>query len=196
MKRQSGRLVIALALFLGACATTRGLLALRHVRFDIDNVNRITLAGVPVERIRRYEELGAMDAARLVAAATRGEMPLEFDLHVGGENPAENNTTARLVRMQWTLLLNGTETINGLLDTNVAFPPGGRSVVRVPIRLDVLRFFRHNARDAFDLACGLANLGGCRPTEVQLRALPTVDTPLGPIQYNEPIVIVRKTTGN
>lgn len=196
MNRRTVLIAASAAVLAAGCATARSFLALRRVAFDIDNVNRISIAGVPIERIRSYSELGAMDAARLVAAATRGEMPLEFDLNIGGENPADNGTTARLVRMQWTLLLNGTETINGLLDTNVAFPPGARTVVRVPIRLDVLRFFQKNARDAFELACGLANLGGCRPTEIQVRAMPTVDSPLGPIHYNEPITIVRKTVGN
>jgi len=180
----------------GGCATTRQFLALRRVSFDIDTVNRVNLAGVPIERIRSYGDLSALEIARLAAAATRGEIPLQFDLLIGGENPQDNNTTARLVRMSWTLLLNGTETISGTLDSSYTFPPGGRTVVRLPIRLDVARFFRNNARDAFDLACGIANLGGCRPAEVQLRALPTVDTPLGPITYNEPITIIRRTTGS
>lgn len=187
------RVLLVSLIVLAGCATTRQFLALRRVNFDIDNVNRVSIAGVPVERIRAYSDLGPLELARLAAAATRGEIPLEFDLLVGGENPADNATTARLVRMSWTLLLNGTETISGNIDTAYTFAPGARTIVRVPIRLDVARFFRNNARDAFDLACGIANLGGCRPAEVQLRALPTVDTPLGPIQYNEPLVLTRRT---
>lgn len=195
MRVRAPILIVTLALAAG-CATTRQFLALRRVNFDIDNVARVLVAGVPVERVRSYSDLGAMDIARLAAAATRGEIPLEFDLLVGGENPAENGTTARLVRMTWTLLLNGTETISGAIDTAYTFTPGARTVMRVPIRLDLVRFFRSSGRDAFELACGLANLGGCRPTEVMVRAVPTVDTPLGPIQYEEPITILRRTTGN
>lgn len=195
MRFRAPILIVTLALA-AACATTRQFLALRRVNFDIDNVARVLVAGVPVERVRSYNDLNAMDIARLAAAATRGEIPLEFDLLVGGENPAENGTTARLLRMTWTLLLNGTETISGAIDTAYTFTPGSRTVMRVPIRLDLVRFFRSSGRDAFELACGLANLGGCRPTEVQVRAVPTVDTPLGPIQYEEPITILRRTTGN
>jgi hypothetical protein len=188
-------IAITLAAVTAACATARQFLALRRVNFDIDNVARVLVAGVPVERVRSYSDLSALEIARLAAAATRGEIPLEFDLLVGGENPADNNTTARLVRMTWTLLLNNTETISGAIDTAYTFAPGQRTIMRVPIRLDLVRFFRSSGRDAFELACGIANLGGCRPTTVEVRALPTVDTPLGPIQYDQPITIVRRTTG-
>jgi hypothetical protein len=188
-------LAVSAAVIAAGCATTRQFLALRRVNFDIDNVARVLVAGVPVERVRSYNDLGALDIARLAAAATRGEIPLEFDLLVGGENPADNNTTARLVRLSWTLLLNGTETISGNIDTAYTFEPGARTVMRVPIRLDLVRFFRSSGRDAFEVACGLANLGGCRPTEIQVRAMPTVDSRLGPIEYDQPITILRRTVG-
>ena len=42
----------------------------------------------------------------------------------------------------------------------------------------------------------LAEAGlGSRRTEVALRAVPTIDTPLGPIQYPGAITIVRRAVG-
>jgi hypothetical protein len=190
------RLVAAatLSLALAACATVRGLMALRQVDFEVDRVAALRLAGVALDRIRSVDDVSVVDAGRIAAAVLRGPVPLSFDVHVLGRNPAENRTTARLVRMQWILDLNGRETVSGTLDSVYTFAPGGVTDVRVPVQLDLARFFRTSASDALDLALGLAGIGS-RRTEVALRAVPTIDTPLGPIQYPNAITIVRRTVG-
>jgi hypothetical protein len=184
----------SLALALAACATARGILALRRVDFDVDRVSAVRLAGVSLEHIRSPEDVRVLDAARLAAAVARHQVPLDFDVHVLGRNPAANPATARLVRLQWILDLNGRETVSGVVDSAYVFVPGGVTDVRVPVHLDLWRFFQGSAADALDLALGLAGLG-TRRTEVVLRAVPTIDTPLGPITYPGSITIVRRTVG-
>jgi hypothetical protein len=184
----------ALALILAACATMRGLRALRQVDFEVDRVATVRLAGVSLERIRSVNDVNMLDAARLAAAVARRQVPLSFDLHLLGKNPAENQATARLVRLQWTLELNGRETISGTLDSAYTFAPGAVTDVRVPVALDLWQFFQGSAGDALELAAGLAGLGA-RRTEVVLRAVPTINTPLGPIRYPGAITIVRRTVG-
>jgi hypothetical protein len=193
-RRHPWRAAAALVLVLAGCATMRGLLALKQVDFEVDRVATVRLAGVSLDQIRRPSDIGVLDAARLAAAVARHQVPLVFDLHILGRNPADNNTTARLVRMQWTLALNGRETISGTIDTAYSFAPGVATDMRVPISLDLWQFFQSSASDALNIALGLAGLGS-RPTEISVRAVPTIDTPLGAIQYPQPITIVRRTVG-
>jgi hypothetical protein len=183
----------ALALLAG-CATARQYLALQQVDFRVDRASDVRLANIALDHVRSFDDLSIQDGARLGAALIAQRVPLVFDLHIIGENPATNRVTARLMKLEWTLFLNGTETISGSLDTVYTFPPGGATDVVVPIRLDVLRFFRVNGRDAFELARGLAGAGG-RPTEIMLRATPTIETPIGAITYPGAITIVRRTVG-
>ncbi len=193
MRRAAIALAAGLALSAG-CATARSYLALRQVHFDVDRAVNIRLAGLSLDQVRSVADIGALDGARLAAAFARGVVPLEFDLLVLGENPETNRATARLVRMEWTLLLNGTETITGVIDTAYTFRPGQTTVMRVPVSFDLVRFFRTSGRDAIELALGLSGQAS-RPTEITLRALPTIDTPLGSIQYPGPITVVRRTVG-
>ena len=183
-----------LAAGFAACATTRGILALRQVDFGIDRVASLRLAGVSLDRIRSASDVSIIDYGRITAAVLRHQIPLEFDLHVLGANPADNNTTARLVRMQWTLFLNQRETVSGQLDTAYTFPPGATTDIRVPVRLDLAQFVQGSAADALDLALGLAGLSS-RQTEISVRAVPVIDTPLGPIRYPNAITIIRRTVG-
>lgn len=190
--RVAAAAVVLLAL--AACATMRGVMALRQVTFEVDRVASVRIAGVSLDQIRSPRDLDMLDAARVATAVMRRQVPLSFDLHLLGRNPAENRTTARLVRMQWILDLNGRETVSGTLETAYAFPPGEVTDVRVPIALDLWQFFQGNASDALNLALGLAGLDA-RRTEVALRAVPTIDTPLGPIRYPGSITIVRRAVG-
>ena len=147
-------------------------------------------AGIALAGRRSYSDLSPFEAGRLAAAAAAGQIPLDMVVHVRAENPRENNVTARLIQLDWTLFLESTRTVSGGLAKPCAFPPGEAVDVPVDVHLDLMEFFRNSARDAFDLALAIAGYGGAAK-EVRLEALPAIETSLGPIRYPEPIVIRR-----
>lgn len=192
-RRPSGPGSITLLLVLLAasgCATLQQFAALRQVEFAIDGVGTGRLAGIDLGRVRSAGDLRAVDAARLAAAVADEELPLEFTIDVRAVNPAENQTTARMVRFAWTLLLDDRETIDGVVDREITLPPGEPRIIPVGIRLDLIEFFDGNASELLDLALRFAGADS-DAADVKLRALPTVDTPLGPIEYPATITIVR-----
>ena len=191
-----GALIAALlvtALGAAGCQALREVANLRKVQFAIDRVAQPELAGVALNRIDSYRDLSASDVLQLTRAAASGEMPLTFTLMVDAENPDDNSVAARLVTMDWMLLLDETETIQGRFDETIRLEPGTPTTVPIPIELDLVRFFGNNARDLIDLALAVAGEGD--PKTVTLRATPTIDTVLGPIRYPEPITITRRDVG-
>lgn len=185
-------LVLCLPLALGSCTALQEVANLRNVDFSIENVTNANLAGVDVQGVRTYEDLGTVDAARLLAALGRGEMPLTFTLNVGARNPAENAVNARLVQLDWTLLLDQTETISGVYNDERVIAPGTEAILPLTMELDLIRFFGRNAEDLWELAAAVAGEG---TKEVALRARPTVTTPFGPITYPSEITILRERVG-
>ncbi len=179
---------------LAGCATLQQIAALRHVDFSIDRVSESRLAGVSVDRIRNYRDLSTLEIASITLALTRGDMPFDFTLHLDAVNPADNNVAARLLQMDWTLLLEDRETIKGKLEREIIMPPGDTTDVAIPIRLDLADFFERNAQDMVDLALAVAGAGG-EPKRIALKATPTIQTSLGPIRYPNPITIISKTVG-
>ena len=192
------RIVIALLgmVLLGAagCATLQQIAALRNVDFSVDRLTDVRLAGIDLARVRSYSDLGMVDAGRLALAVSEGTLPLEFQLHLTAENPADNSVDARLVRMDWTLLLQGRETLSGVFANEMLLPRGQPTNVPIMIGLDLLDFFQGSARDLVNLALSLSGTGGA-PTDVTLRATPTIETALGPIRYPRPITIVSRSVG-
>jgi hypothetical protein len=175
------------------CATLNQFAALQDVAFSLDGVSGVRLAGVDLDRVRSYEDLGFQDVARLVAAVSQNELPLDLTLHVGAENPHDNDTDARLTRMDWTLLLENRETLSGILEDEILLRPGVPQDIPVTVSLNLVDFFEGSAQDLFELGLSLAGQGGAAK-EVALRFSPTVNTPLGPMTYPQPITI-RRTVG-
>lgn len=186
--------LVALAATLVGCATIRQITALKRVDFSLDGVRDGRLAGVDIQRIATYDDLSALDVGRISLALVRGDVPLDFRVIVKAENPADNGTAATLVKLQWTLLLDDKETINGVLDTAVTIPPGQTAYIPLPMHLNLRQFFDGPARSLVNLAAAAAGLTS-RPTRIAVRAVPTINTPLGPITYPEPITIVSRTVG-
>lgn len=185
-------LVLPLLLFGAGCVALQEIANLRNVDFDIDRVSQTNLAGVNVQDVRSYEDLSGGELARLTTALARGEMPLSFTLHVGASNPADNPVNARLVQLDWTLLLDNTETISGVYNDERVIAPGASVDLPITMELDLIRFFGRNVQDLVELAAAAAGQG---TKEIALRARPTVTTPVGPISYPSEITILRRDIG-
>jgi hypothetical protein len=177
------------------CATLQQIAALRQVDFALERIAQVHLAGVDLDRVRSYSDLTASDVARLTLALSEDRLPLAFELIVQGENPADNDVDARLVRFDWTLLLEDRETVSGVFDREVVFAPGQPTTFPLAVELDLLEFFEGNARDLADLVLSLSGQGG-RPRNVALRATPTISTALGPIRYPGAITVVSVDVGD
>ena len=179
---------LAVLLAVPGCTTLQQVAALRQVDFDLDRVSNGLVAGVDLDRIARGGDLGPTDLARLGAAAARGEVPLRFTLHVGAENPADNPAAAQLVSLDWTLFLDGTETVSGVYNDDRLIEPGGAVDLPVDIELDLVQFFGRNVGDLATLVRNLAGEDTRRQT-IRLEVQPTVSTPVGPIRYPGTIAI-------
>lgn len=176
------------------CATLQQYAALRNVDFSLDRVSDLRLAGIDLGNIRSFDDLTVMDAGRLVLAVSRNELPMDFRLHLLAENPADNATEARLIQMDWTLLLQGRETLSGVFDRETLLPPGQPTDVPLTISMNLLDFFDGSAQDLLELALSIADQGGT-PKELEIRAIPTIQTPLGPMRYPQPITILSREVG-
>lgn len=176
------------------CATLQQIAALRHVDFALGGVENGRLAGVRLDRIASYRDLSTTELGRLALAVARDELPLAFTVNVSALNPAENATTATMVRLAWTLFLDDKETIRGVLDSSYTMPPGQPVTIPLLMSLDLTEFFDGSTERLIDLAAGLAGIRA-DPTRITLRAVPSIDTPLGRMDYPSPITIINRTFG-
>lgn len=188
-------LTLGLLVAVPACQTLSQMSNLRKVQFGIDRVTDASLAGVDLDSLRSYEDLSSAEMARVLQSAVERRAPMAFTLHLNAENPEENDAPARLVEMDWTLLLDDTETISGTFNQDVRLAPGDPVTVPIDMELDLFNFFERSSRDLVELALAVAGVNG-RSTKIKLRATPVVETVIGRIRYPQPITIELEEVGS
>jgi hypothetical protein len=172
---------------LTGCATLQQLVALEHVDFALDRVARVEVAGIDVTAIRSTADLSVSQGLTLANRVSSGSLPLALTLDIRADNPA-SNADARLVRMDWTLFLEETETVSGRVAEEVSIPSGSTTTFPVQTELDLLDFFDGGATELLDLVTSAAGLGS-EPPSVALEVLPVVRTAFGDIPYDRPLRI-------
>lgn len=181
--------ILLSSLVVGGCATLQRMVALRDVTFAIAGVGGGQLVGIDLARIQEAGDVNPVDVARVAGSVAGGSLPLEFVVNVRAENPAENSSAAEMIRLQWTLLLDDRETIEGVIEDRILLAPGDPTIIPVVVRLDLMEFFAGTAPELLGLALRFAG-ADADVAEVKLRAVPTVDTPFGLIDYPATILIV------
>jgi hypothetical protein len=193
MRTAIRRLGVAIAMIAGSifsgCATMSPV-DLSQVRFSLERVSDVHVAGIDISGMRSAEELNPFQLARATLAFSRQRLPLEMTLHLKSENPFANRVAARLVSMEWTLMLDGRETISGSMDRPVRIPAGEVQEIPIRLHLNMFDYFdEKSAMDLLDLALAFAGEGGGIPHGVALKVRPVIDTPLGAIRYGTPLLI-------
>lgn len=180
----------AALLLLSSCATLQQGIDLTSVKFSLDRVSSVRVAGIDLMNVRSVDELNVFQLARATLAVSREQLPLDLTLHLKTENPMINQVAATLVRMDWTLMLDGRETISGTLNERVTIPAGEVQIIPLTLRLNMFEYFNErSAVDMLDLALAFAGAGGSIPEGVALKIRPTIETPFGPITYGKSILI-------
>ena len=134
-----------------------------------------------------------MDGINLMQAFTSGRFPLTFTLNVAAKNPNAPNPAyndLKVTDFPWHLLLDGHETISGNIGAPIGVPPGGSTAIMpLQVTVDLKQFFENAGyNDLLNLALALSGQGGA--SHVQLKATPTMGTPLGSIRYPGELTIV------
>jgi hypothetical protein len=179
---------------LSSCTTLNQLAALRGVDFGIDRVGNTFLAGIDMQDVRSLDDLSTAQGLVLASNIARGELPLDLTLFLDADNP-ESNPAARLVEMDWTLFLEGRQTISGTFNDEIALPSGQTTQVPIRMRLDLVEFFGNNLGDLLELAAALSGEQGGQSKNIRLQANPTLQTAIGPIRMGE-ITILQQQVGN
>jgi len=175
---------------LSACATLVQSSSLSKVKFSLDHVSDVTIAGIDLMQIQSSEDLNMFQIARATMAMSRKDLPLNLTLHLKSENPLANKVVAKLVRLDWTLVLDGRDTVSGTMQNNMNLAAGKVETIPLQLRLNMFEYFNErSAMDMLDLALAFAGADGAIPQGVALKVRPTIDTIFGPITYGKAILI-------
>ncbi|WP_152909290.1 LEA type 2 family protein [Mariprofundus ferrooxydans] len=182
--------VMTLLLLTAGCASFKQAYDLSQVKFKLDHISAVRVAGIDLMHIDSPDQLNVYQMARATLAVSRNNLPLDLTLHLTSENPLANRIATTLSRMDWTLILDGRETISGTLEEDISLPAGQVLDIPLHLKLNMLEFFdAENAMELLDMALAFAGENGRIPQGVALKIRPVINTPFGPMHYGKPLLI-------
>jgi hypothetical protein len=196
-------IVLSILLF-QSCSALRDLATnLQRLRFKLDSVNSLQIAGISTAGKKSINDFSVLDGLALTRAFASKNLPLRFTLNIAAMNPNDGSTisktngSATITGLDWRLLIDDVPTISGNLQTPIEVPGRGQTtMIPLEINLDLYRFLESKGYDGLvNLALALGGVQGS-PARLKVDARPTVSTALGNITYPDRIVIVDKEYRN
>jgi hypothetical protein len=155
---------------------------LAKCEFRLQSVQQLNLAGINVQNVKKLSDLNYMDAAKLAAAVSTQQFPLDFTLNIEAKNP--NTSAAGMTRIDWILLIDDIEMTQGILDKQVTIPANnGSAIIPMQIHVDLKKALSGKGADAIiNFGMNLAGAGN-QPTRFTLKMKPTITVNGFPITY-------------
>ena len=149
--------------------------------FKLNDVQDVRIAGISVQNYKGTSDLNFGDAARLAAALTGSTLPLTFNLNIEAHNP--NGQVAGLNRLEWILLIDDIEMVNGINEEPVTIPANGSTVIPLSMNIDLRKALSgKSGQSLLNFGFNLAGANGS-PTRIKLKAKPTILVGKFPIAY-------------
>ena len=183
---------------LSSCSIYNTITNFSKLKFKLDSVNDYKIADISVSEKSQLKDFNAFEIIKLSGEFAAGRLPVSFKLNVEVKNPnkAESGggVDITLKEFPWTLYIDNNETISGSIGSPVVIPGGIKTeIIPLEIRLDLMQFFSNKNFDSIlNLALKLSG-GESSASSIKLVASPKLGTPIGDMQYPEPLTIVNHT---
>ncbi len=174
--------ILAISIAFSSCKTLMSYTNILTCDFKMKSLSNTQLAGIDIQSINSYSELGFIQLGTLTKAYLNGNIPLEFQLNVEGKNP--NPTVASMAKFDWILSIDDIQMATGTNSQEYNIPPNdGTQIIPLKISINLLDILNDQTKNA------LLNFGfnltdnSNKPTRVGLKIKPTIYLNGIPITY-------------
>ena len=200
---RSKLLSVAIILFLvnfqfGCSGVSNTIDNAKRLQFKLGSVDNFNLAGVKLKNINSIQDLNLIDGAALLAAFAGGKMDASFTVNLIAKNPdtypgGSSESSSLIKSLDWRLLIDGTEMINGEINKPITVPGVGQSTtIPIPVKIDMAKLIGNGGYEKLiNLALSIGGKTG-NSSKLTLKIQPTIDTFLGGISYPGEIDVINK----
>lgn len=167
-------LICLLCVILPACQTLQMMQNFARCEFRLAQLSNINALGIDMTGKRSFSDFSLLDAGKVVQALAGNQFLLNFVANVEVRNP--NAEPAGLNRMDWILMVDNKEVLNGTLNQAVSIPANnGTTLMPLNLSIDLKKIFANQGRDeTLSLAFDLAQQGN-NTTRLMLRVRPYIN---------------------
>ena len=175
---------LLLIIILSSCSVfqqTSEIASFARCQFRIESARNMKLAGINIQDKNTLSDFSIMEMARIGSVIAGGTLPLTFDLNMQAKNP--NPGTAAMNKLDWIMIIDDIEMTRGVLNQRVEIPANMVSEFLVAMNLDLMKSLEGKSGDALiNFALNLAGASD-RPSNIKLKAKPSILVGASPIEY-------------
>lgn len=132
-------LICLLCVILPACQTLQMMQNFARCEFRLAQLSNINALGIDMTGKRSFSDFSLLDAGKVVQALAGNQFLLNFVANVEVRNP--NAEPAGLNRMDWILMVDNKEVLNGTLNQAVSIPANnGTTLMPLNLSIDLKKF--------------------------------------------------------
>ena len=181
MKVKAQIVILSIAFLQMQCASLKQMANLRNCEFRYEGIERISLAGIDLSGIKSLHDLGFINSGKILEAGSRGSLIADLNIKIGARNP--NSSLAAMNRLEYIVLLDGNQLLNGSLDQRIEIPAKGETTFSVEVKTDLLKALQYQSTQSLiNLALNLADEGQT-VSHITIKVKPAIAIGSGFINY-------------
>lgn len=146
---------VFLGIFLAGCSALQQMQNFLKCDFRLAQVANIRALGIDMTGKRSFSDFDLLDAGKVIQSLAGNQFMLNFVANIEARNP--NAEPAGMNRMDWILMIDNKEVLNGTLNEPMKVPANSTSTIPLNLSIDLKKIFANQGRDetlglAFDLA--------------------------------------------
>ena len=161
-------------IFLASCGMYNKMQTFTKCDFKLKSLEPITLAGINIQKISKFNDLGILDVAKITAAYISKSLPLNITANIFVTNP--NPSPAAMTKMDWILEIDKIHIATGILNKRVDVPAnGGTAIFPVEINSDLIKVLSGKSKESIqDFGFGLSDANNKASSRIALKVKPYV----------------------
>lgn len=116
---------------------------LKNCDFEFEGLDSVTLAGVRFSNEFNPLKMTGAQMLQLSGAVMKKNLPADFQVLFTVKNP--NTKAAALTKMDYIVMFDGVELLNGSTGQALRIPANGQAILRVPLHTEVFKALSNQA---------------------------------------------------
>lgn len=164
---------IAILLF-SACDIIQQVQTLSNCTFEFTGVTNFKIASISLDKVKNLNEISVSDAAKIITAIRGKTAQISFDVKIKGNNP--NRIAASIDKMQYILLLDNQEILQGALNERFTIPAIGSNIVSLQINIDAIKILNGNTiKNVYTLYQNITGKNSSNTSKLSVKVKPTIN---------------------
>ena len=154
------------------CSSLLQIEKLKNCEFRLERIEGMSIDGINLSRMRSFNDLGFINATKILQDLSKGFLPSEFTIIFSVSNP--NKTMASMEKFEYIIMLDETEIVTGSSNDRIEIPANGSTEFTLTAKADISKLLKQNSIAALMELANSMNKENAIENRVRIKVKPYI----------------------